>query len=268
MESAFSDDTEAPVRSLLGGSLFMPGRAGAFTGIKVVSVVPGQPAGIVALFGSDGSPIGLVDGPELTKIRTGAASGLATRLLARPDAAVVAMLGAGALAADQIAAIRAVRPIERVLVWSRSAERAETLAVLVGGIAVAKVSAALEEADIVCCATPATSPLFRDEWLRPDTHVNAVGAFRPEMAEVPAATLRRSFVVVDDRTAAAEEAGDLLQAGREADATLAELLNGRLTRPPTGITVFKSVGIAPQDVAAGACALNRARELGLGLEFG
>lgn len=268
MEVAFSDDAEAPVRSLLGGSLFMPGRAGPTTGVKAVSVVPGMPVGIVAVFASDGSLMGLVDGPELTKIRTGAASGLASRLLAPADASVLAMLGAGAMAADQIAAVRTVREVERVVIWSRNRDRAEELAVRVGGSAVASPGEALAEADIVCCATPATEPLFGDEQVRSTTHINAVGAFRPEMVEVPPATLRRSFVVVDDRLAAAEEAGDLLQAGRDPDATVADLLSGRAVRPSGTPSVFKSVGIAPQDVAAGALALERAQALGLGTEFG
>ena len=115
MEVAFGDDREVPLRTLLGGSLFMPGRAGPDSGVKVVSVVPGNPVGIVAVFGADGSPVGLVDGPALTAIRTGAGAGLATRLFSRSEARVLAMLGAGAMAFDQIEAVRTVRAIERVL---------------------------------------------------------------------------------------------------------------------------------------------------------
>ena len=129
-------------------------KGGAVTGVKVVSSVPGA-AGIVAVFGADGHPLGLVDGPSLTAIRTGAASGLATRLLAAPTASVLAMLGAGAMAADQVSAAWAVRPIETVLVWSRSGERAAALAELVGGEVAADPDAAVAAADVVCCATPA-----------------------------------------------------------------------------------------------------------------
>lgn len=256
MEAAFGDDREVPVRIRLGVSLFMPGRVGEHTGIKVVSTVPGNPVGIVAVFGPDGSPLGLVDGAELTKIRTGAASGLATRLLARPDAEVLAMLGAGSMAPDQIEAVRTVRPIRRVLVWSRTVEKAERLARQVGGEAVDDPDRAVSQADVVCCATPSTRPLFSDEAVRPGTHINAVGAFTPDMAEVPPETLHRAYVVVDDLEAAREEAGDLIQADRfPPNATIGDVLADRHPAVGEDVTVFKSVGIASQDVAAAVAAL-------------
>jgi ornithine cyclodeaminase len=256
MELAFGDDREVPVRTSLGGSLFMPGRAGAYSGIKVVSTVPGNPAGIVVVFGPDGSPIGVLDGPTLTAIRTGAASGLATRLLARPDAGVLAMLGAGAMAPDQIEAVKAVRSIRRVIVWSRSAAHARALAERIGAEWTDDADQAVAEADVVCCATPATAPLFSDSSVRPGTHINAVGAFRPEMAEVPPETLDRAYVVIDDDEAARQEAGDLIQADRfPANATLGDVLAGRHPAIGEDVTVFKSVGIASQDVAAGVAAL-------------
>ncbi len=265
MQAAFSDDRETPLRVRLGVSLFMPGRVGTTTGIKVVSVVPGNPAGIVVVFGEDGTPVGMVDGPALTAIRTGAASGLATRLLARPDAHTLAMLGAGAMAFDQVEAVRAVRPIDRILVWSRTRERATALAHRVGGETVDDPSEAVAAADVVCTATPATVPLFDADAVTPGTHINAVGAFTPEMAEIPSEVIRHAFVVVDDLEAARREAGDLLQAGVEPRVTVTDLLAGRIAPPADGITVFKSVGIASQDVAAAASALARAAELGLGV---
>ncbi len=255
-EAAFGSDAEAPPRVMLGGSLFMPGRVGGHAGIKVVSTVPGNPAGIVVVFGEDGSPLGAVDGPTLTAIRTGAGCGLATRLLARPDASVMAMLGAGAMAYDQVAAVQVVRPIGRVLVWSRSAARAAALAERVGGELVTDAAEAVAAADVVTTATPARAPLFPADALRPGTHVNAVGAFTPEMCEIPADAVRRAFVVVDDREAAAVEAGDLLQAGAEPDATLGEILAGAPIPTGADVTLFKSVGIAPQDVAAALAALS------------
>ncbi len=267
MRTAFSDDRETPQRVLLGSSLFMPGRVGAHSGIKVVSTVPGNPAGIVVVFDGDGSPLGAVDGPTLTAIRTGAGCGLATDLLAAPAADTMAMLGSGAMAADQIAAVAAVRPIERVLIWSRSLSHAEALAArTAGGIAVEDADGAVGDADIVTTATPATSPLFDPDALGRGTHVNAIGAFTPEMCELPAATVRAAFVVVDDIDAAVVEAGDLIQAGVTPAATVADLLAGRSLAPAPGeTTVFKSVGISSQDVAAAVAALRRAEELGLGL---
>lgn len=266
MEDAFADDREVPERVLVGTSLFMPARVGEVTGIKVVSTVPGNPVGIVAVFDDDGSPMGLVDGPALTAIRTAAGAGLATRLLAPDAASVLGMLGSGAMAADQIEAIRAVRPIERVIVWSRSPENARSLAERVGGEAMANADAVVAAADIVSCATPAREPLFTASAVRPETHINAVGAFTPEMVEVPAEAVTSAFVVVDDLDAAAAEAGDLLRAGKKPDATIGDLLAGRVT-PGYRPTFFKSVGIGSQDVAAAVWALRAAAEADLGVSL-
>ncbi len=269
MTAAFGDDREVPVRSLLGVSLFMPARVGATTGVKVVSTAPGAPSGIVAVFGADGACLGLVDGPTLTAIRTGAGAGLATRLLARPDSRTMAMLGSGAMAADQIAAVREVRPIDTVLVWSRDPGHAEALAGRVGGEAVRSASDAVEQADVVTTATPSRAPLFDAGAVRPGTHLNAVGAFTPEMCEVPADAVRRALVFVDDLEAAAAEAGDLLQADVEPDGTVGDLLAGRIKgrRSEGDVTFFKSVGIGSQDVAAAAAALTAAAASGLGVEM-
>ncbi len=264
MEHAFTGNTETPLRTLVGNSLVMPGRLDEIMAVKVVSVVPGNPTGLVAVFDAEGSPVGLVDGRTLTAIRTGAVCGLATRLLASPEARTLVMLGAGAMAIDQIEAVRAVRPIERVLIWSRSGENARSLAALVGGEAVAYADNAVAEADIISCATPASSPLFDPALIRPSTHVNAVGAFTPQMAELPSDLLHRAYVVVDDMEAAASEAGDLIQANRVADATLRELLTGESREIDRDVTVFKSVGVAAQDVAAAHRALTNAAGSGIG----
>lgn len=264
MEHAFSGKSETPLRTLVGNSLVMPGRLDDIMAVKVVSVVPGNPAGLVAVFDAEGSPVGLVDGPTLTAIRTGAVCGLATRLLAREDARTLVMLGAGAMAFDQIEAVRAVRPIERVLIWSRSTEKARALGGLVGGEAVAYADNAVAEADVISCATPASSPLFDPALVRPLTHVNAVGAFTPWMAELPPDLLNRAYVVVDDLEAAASEAGDLIQAHRQPDTTLRELLAGSNPESSSDVTVFKSVGVAAQDVAAGYRALMNAAGSGIG----
>jgi ornithine cyclodeaminase/alanine dehydrogenase-like protein (mu-crystallin family) len=199
-----------------------------------------------------------VDGPTLTAIRTGAGAGLATSLLARADARVLAMLGAGAMAPDQITAVRTVRPIERTLLWSRSHSRAEALAGKVDAEVVDSADEAVAAADIVTTATPSTRPLFDPAAVKPGTHFNAIGAFMPDMAELPPALLHDAWVVVEDRQAAAEEAGDLLQAGRSPDAEMSDLLRGRAGPPPGATTVFKSTGIATIDVAAAIAALHHA----------
>lgn len=267
MVHAFSGDAVAPLRTLIGPSLVMPGMLDGLMAVKVVSIVPGNPVGLVLLVGDDGSPLGIVDGPTITAIRTGAVCGLATRLLSRDDATVLAMLGSGAMAFDQVEAVRAVRPIERILVWSRRLDNAQSLADRVGGEAVGDVDEAVARADIVSCATPARAPLFGSESVRPGTHVNAVGAFTPEMAELGPDLLERAYVVVDDVDAAAAEAGDLIQAGRPANATLRDLLTDRAPAIGEDVTVFKSVGVAAQDVAAASRALANAERDGLGLRM-
>jgi ornithine cyclodeaminase len=265
MVRAFSGEAETPLRSVVGPSLVMPGTLDGLMAVKVVSIVPGNPVGLVMVFGADGSPIGVVDGPTITAIRTGAGAGLATRLLATEGARTLAMLGSGAMAFDQIEAVRAVRPIERVLVWSRSIENARTLAERVGGEAVGDADEAVAQADVLSCATPATTPLFDADSVRPGTHVNAVGAFTPEMAELAPELLQRAYVVVDDLDAAAAEAGDLIRAGRRPNTTLRDLLEGHAPAVDEDVTVFKSVGIAAQDVAAAARALANAERDGIGL---
>ena len=268
MEHAFTGDSEAPMRSLVGPSLVMPGRLDDLMAVKVVSIVPGNPVGLVIVFGEDGSPLGIVDGPTVTAIRTGAVAGLATKLLAVPGASTLAMLGAGAMAPDQIEAVRTVRNIEEVLVWSRTLEKAERLAQQIGGEPVADADEAVRRADIVSCATPARSPLFSAGSVRSGAHVNAVGAFTPEMAELPPGLLERAFVVVDEVEAAAAEAGDLIQAGRSPDTTLRFLLTGNGPPVTSDVTVFKSVGVAAQDVAAAGRALANAERAGLGVLLG
>lgn len=265
MVQAFSGVAETPLRSIVGPSLVMPGTLDGLMAVKVVSIVPGNPVGLVVVFDDEGTPLGVVDGPTITAIRTGAGSGLATKLLAREDAKTLAMFGSGAMAFDQVEAVKAVRPIERVLVWSRNIDNARKLADKVGGEAVDDADAAVGQADIVSCATPSTEPLFDPRSVRPGTHVNAVGAFTPEMAELAPGLVERAYIVVDDVDAAAAEAGDLIRADREPNATLRDLLDGHAPPIREDVTVFKSVGVAAQDVAAAGRALANAERDGTGL---
>lgn len=262
MGIAFGDDKEIPQRQLLGSSFFMPARVGRISGIKVVSIVPGNPVGIVTVFDENGSPVGSVDGPTLTAIRTGAAAGLATSVLAPTTARSFALLGAGAMGFDQVAAVKTVRQIDSISIWNRDRSKAEALAERVGGQVADSPDAAVAGADIITTVTPSTKPLFEPASVTPSAHINAVGAFTPDMIEVPNDVVRAAFRVVDDRHAAAAEAGDLLQAGVEPDTELGELLTG--FTHPQGITLFKSVGIASQDVAAAWRALENAERMGLG----
>lgn len=275
-------------------SFFMPARIagpgpGAL-GLKVVSVFPhnlgrGEPsiyALVTILDPATGRPVAVLDGTYLTALRTGAASGVATRHMARPEARVLALFGAGAQALPQAQAVCAVRPIERIWLVNRNRDRAQLLAARMRNEGMTldlriapSVEQALAEADVVCTATASPTPLFVDGALRAGTHINAVGAYKPSMAEVPPATVARARVAVDQVRAAWAEAGDLVQArdaglideghlAGEIGAIAAGRVAGR--SDPAQITLFKSVGNAVQDVAVAALALARAEELGLGVE--
>lgn len=267
MVAAFSGDSDAPLRTLVGPSLVMPGRLDDLMAVKVVSIVPGNPVGLVVAFADSGDPLGIVDGPTLTAIRTGAVAGLATRLLADPNASVMAMLGAGAMAFDQVEAVRAVRPIREIRVWSRTEERARELAERVGGRVVTDADEAVAGAHVISCATPSREPLFAESSVGPGSHVNAVGAFTPEMVELAPELVNRAYVVVDDVDAARAEAGDLIQAQREPNTTLREMLADRHPAVGEDVTIFKSVGVAAQDVAAAGAALANAGRLKLGVSL-
>ncbi|HEV2065591.1 MAG TPA: ornithine cyclodeaminase [Thermomicrobiales bacterium] len=261
---------------------FVPG-AGAL-GVKVVSVFAGNVdrglptiTALVAMFDQEtGQPLAIMDGGFLTALRTGAVSGAATEILAREDATVLTVIGAGAQAVTQALAVAEVRRLDHINVVARSRASQErfvttverdwpTLAPLLR--IDLDLAAAVQEADIICAATTSRKPVFDDADVRPGTHINGVGAFTPEMQEIPAETIARAVVVVDQRKAALEEAGDLLQplhSGMVDDShyarELGQLLSGSVTGRdrPDQVTVFKSVGNAIQDVAVGRFAIDEA----------
>jgi ornithine cyclodeaminase/alanine dehydrogenase-like protein (mu-crystallin family) len=257
-----------------GDLLLMPGvrEGGTGSSVKLVTVIPANAArglptvqAIVAWFDADtGRPLALLDGEALTALRTGAASGVATRLLSRTDADTLAVIGAGGQAEWQVRAVAAARPIRRVLVHSRTAASRETFAERMAvetGLevrAAETAEAAVREADVICCATTSAVPVFDAAWVRPGTHVNGIGAFRLGMIELPPELFARAaLVAVDARSAAMAEAGDLvaaIEAGLVAGDDLVEIgsvdADWAARRPAGAITVFKSVGLAIQDVAA------------------
>lgn len=282
VESAYRDVAtgrdHSPIRTrvaLEGGDLLlMPGvrEGGTGASVKLVTVIPenasrGLPTvqALVVWFDSrTGRPLALIDGETLTAMRTGAASGVATRLLARPDAATLAVIGAGAQAEWQVRAVLAARRIERVLVYARNGASRESFArhmsqaTGIETVAAGSAEAAVREADVLCCATTAVEPVFDAAWVRPGAHVNGIGAFRLGMVELPAELFARAAVVaVDARSAALAEAGDVvaaITAGSVSEADLVEIGSVERgwagQRDPEAITVFKSVGLAIQDVAA------------------
>ncbi len=280
---AFRTDVVAPVRhhhaieragetaTLLLMPAWTAGDEG-FIGVKVASVFPlnatrGRPSVMgtyLLLSGDSGAPLAGFDGMVLTLWRTAAASALAARFLARPDARRMAMIGAGALAPRLIAAHAAVRPITHVTIWNRTPEVAERLAESLDrpGLTVTAtrdLAAAVSADDIVSAATMASEPLIRGAWLKPGAHVDLVGAYRPEMREADDEAIRRARVHVDTLGGALKEAGDIVQpiaAGIIGKADIAgdlfDLCRGTVPgrRSDGEITLFKSVGSALEDLAA------------------
>jgi ornithine cyclodeaminase len=283
VEAAFRDVATGRDRSPLrfhvplarGDLLLMPGvrEGGSGSSVKLVTVTPqnaaqGLPtvqATVIWLDGETGTPVAELDGTTVTAMRTGAASGVATRLLAREDAAVLAMLGTGGQAAWQVRAVMAARPITEVRAFSRDPAARQRFVAEMGAqlgdgvrlVAAPSAQDAVSAADVVCCATTSSRPVLEAGWLRPGAHVNGVGAFRLGMVELPPELFARAAVVaVDSREAALAEAGDLVAAidagllGSEGFVEIGTI--GRewaATRDPRAITVFKSVGLAIQDLA-------------------
>ena len=274
-----------------GVTLFMPGYLSSDDqmAVKIVSVFNDNPsqglplihALVIVVDATTGSPAAVMDGTYLTALRTGAASGAATDLLARPDAHTAAVFGAGAQGRTQLEAVCAVRPIHEAWVYDVAPRQAAAYAEEMSQrlslpVRVAETPAqAVCQADVICTATTATSPVFADADVPPGTHVNAVGAYTPHMQEVPPETVLRARVVIDHRESSLAEAGDLLipiEQGLMTEdhiyAELGEIAAG--SKPgrasPDEITLFKSVGVAVQDVAAAGAVLEAARELGLGTE--
>ncbi len=268
----------------------MPGWLGepACFGLKVVSVMPQNHGtgfdshqGAVMLFEVEhGAPIAIFDGSSITAIRTAAVSGAATRALARPEAGDLAILGSGVQAATHLEAMRAVRPLRRVRVWSRSLANALAFAERQSQRFGLKVEACAEAhdavrgADLICTTTAAREPVLYGEWIAAGAHVNAVGACFPAARELDTEAVRRARLYVDCRESARNEAGDFLLPRAEGAigddhivAELGELFDGRAPgrTHPEQVTLFKSLGIAIEDLAAAHHLHRKAEAAGAGL---
>ncbi|MEJ5240726.1 MAG: hypothetical protein WHS87_05980 [Anaerolineales bacterium] len=292
---------EVPLRTRLPISphdaltLFMPAyvntEEGEALAVKVVSLFPQNPqrglayiqAAVLVLDAQTGRAEALLEGASLTAIRTGAGSGAAIDLLSRPDSRVLAIFGAGVQGRTQLEATCTVRNIERVWVYDLNPERVRTfIAEMAGQGPIPKdlrpaesPAQAVREADIICTATTSSTPVFDDADLKPGVHISAIGAYTPEMQEIPAQTVLRARVFVDSRTAALAEAGDLIQPIRQGlcgeehiYAELGEVVLGRKAGRESSqeITLFKSVGIAVQDALAAQIALQNAGKMKIGWE--
>jgi ornithine cyclodeaminase/alanine dehydrogenase-like protein (mu-crystallin family) len=277
--------------ALLMPSLLQTSEQYAF-GLKVITVMPHNPsqnmprsyASVLLLDASTGKTLAILEGGWLTAMRTGAVSGLATDLLARADANILALFGAGAQAPTQVLAIHTVRPLREVRVVNHSDEHysqlVATLQKVLGSACppvhrATSAHEALAGATLVACATASTAPLFQWSDVTPGTHINAIGAFTPDMCEVDPETLAYARIVVDSREAAMTEAGDLLQAltanqihGPESWLELGELVANpqQVRQSDDQVTCFKSVGVAVQDVAVALQVYKNACEKGIGID--
>lgn len=287
---------ESPLRSVVpvaegAVTLLMPAYVPAANalGFKVVSVFEGNrdkdlptiSAMVCLLDESTGAPMAIISGAYLTALRTGAVSGAATDLLARDDARNLVVIGAGAQGVTQAAAVAAVRPIEKITVVDLSEDSleryrgqiAEDWPELLDRLETSSDASVVAQADVICTATTSRKPVFSDRDVKPGTHINAIGAFTPEMQELPEETVARATIVVDQVEAVLEEAGDFIipinkgtlerrRIERELGQVVAEEAPGRTTVDE--ITLFKSVGNAVQDVTVARWAVERAIDTGAG----
>lgn len=276
LRAGFRGEITTPVRhhhetSPTTTLLLMPAWNREWTGLKVVTVktdnaaqaLPTVQGSYLLIDNRTGAAVTTMDGTELTRRRTAAASALAADYLARPDASVLALVGAGALALHFARAHAAVRPIKTIHVCNRTASRAEATAaeLRADGFAahVSDMEAAVSQSDIVCGITSSTEPLIRGAWLRPGAHIDLAGAFKPAMRETDGDAVAKASVYVDTYEGAKAEAGDLIQAETEGKFSfksirgdLAGLCRGKVRGRRNGeeITLFKSCGTALEDLAA------------------
>ncbi len=252
-----------PVRGIVavperGGLLgLMPAICGDVMGIKLVTVYEGNAErglpthqATIELFRSDtGEPLVTMDGRLITELRTAAVTAVATRLLAKPDARVLAILGSGIQARAHAQALRMVRPFEEIRVWSRTPAHAERCAEEIGAKAM-DAEEAVRGANVVVTVTYSAEPVLHGAWLSPGALVNAVGAVGRRKRELDDEAMNAT-VVVDSRAAAATEAGDIINSGAAVHAEIGELLAGAQPFPTPGSrVVFKSLGLAVEDVMA------------------
>jgi ornithine cyclodeaminase len=239
---------------------------------------------LVVLFdGDNGVPVAIMDASEITAIRTAAASGVATRLLARDDAADLAIIGSGVQARTHLEAMIAVRPIRRVRVHSKTPDNSHRFAEAAAtrhtiDVQVAQdARAAVEDAEIICTTTSSRQPVLLGEWLPPGVHVNAVGSSIPAARELDAGAMAKSRLFVDRRESTVNESGDFLMAKQEGAideghilAELGELLTGQAEgrRGDDEITLFKSLGLAVEDLVAARYVWQRAEAEDVGITAG
>ncbi len=278
-----------PVRTSLstenGITLLMPAYAPTFhLGIKIVSVynnnsalnLPTVTATVLVLDSNTGLPLALIEGNSLTAIRTGATGGLAAKLLARKEAKIVALFGAGVQARTQLRALMTVRSLEQIYIISKTETSAKKLAIEIKNwqnapqVILGKTpQEAIRNADIIITATTSSTPVFKGEDLKLGTHITAIGAYTPQMQEIDAVTVNKARIIVDHRESCLAEAGDLIIPHAIIDSEIGEIINGVKPERENDdeITLFKSVGVAIQDTLIANLILENAIKKKLGIRI-
>ncbi|HZR04613.1 MAG TPA: hypothetical protein VFA61_02145 [Candidatus Udaeobacter sp.] len=261
-----------PVRSVIRidppGGFFglMPALTPDGLGLKAVTFYPsnadrGIPTHMATIFLVDpqtGTPLAIMDGRLITEMRTAAVSAAATRLLASPDAKILAILGSGVQARSHVEALRLVRQFEDIRVWSPTKEHAKQFADEIGGTAVS-AGQAVRGADVVVTVTSSKEPVLKGSWLKPGCHVNAVGACRPDWREMDDKAMS-NVVFVDSREGASKESGDVILSRAKIYAELGEAFAGKVPTRADETTIFKSLGMAVEDIAAATLAYRSVTE--------
>lgn len=300
LKAKAADKLASPHRTVIefpqyeASALYMPSAdlLKEVSAVKVVTIFPNNPIqgkpttqGVILLSNAkNGEHLAMLNASYLTRLRTGALSGIATDYLAKKDSKVLTVIGTGAMAFEQVLAVLAVRDIERILLVNRTFSKAEQFGQKLADFGInipyevfKDVSAAVGEADIICCATRSKEPVFNGEDLKPGTHINGVGSYLPHMHEMDVTTITRSSkIVVDDITGVMEEAGELMHAadtGRwsfnKIHGEIGELVTGGVNgrQKTEEITLFKSVGAAYYDLAVAKGVFIKARERHIGTEI-
>src|SRR5258707_9406373 len=253
-----------PVRSIISidvaaatGFLgLMPALTPDGLGLKAVTFYPsnaerGIPTHMATIFLIDpqtGTPLAIMDGRLITEMRTAAVSAVATKLLAAPDARILGILGSGVQARSHLESLRLVRQFEEIRVWSPTREHAKQFAKEIGGMAVS-AEQAVRGADVVVTVTNSKTPVLNGSWLKPGCHLNAIGACRPDWRELDDEAMS-NVVFVDSRDGALKESGDAILSGAKIYAELGEALAGKIPSQASETTIFKSLGMAVEDIAA------------------
>jgi ornithine cyclodeaminase/alanine dehydrogenase-like protein (mu-crystallin family) len=251
-----------PVRSVIkvdppGGFLgLMPALTTDGLGLKAVTFYPsnanrGIPTHMATIFLVDpetGTPLAIMDGRLITEMRTAAVSAAATKLLAPHDAKILAVLGSGVQARSHVEALRFVRQFEEIRVWSSTQKHAKQFAEEIGGTALS-AEEAVRAADVIATVTNSKTPVLNGSWLKPGCHVNAIGACRPDWRELDDEAMA-NVVFVDSREGAMKESGDVILSGAKIYAELGEALAGKVSPRTSETTIFKSLGMAVEDIAA------------------